>query len=504
MTDPSGLIHYSKEILTLGDLFEERSVVYARALDKNAPTGDPTVTDTVSSATDLSSKAFSHPTTGMKDLDDIIEATFRLVGILHHMIADAMYNHGSKLVAAYQNMQVADMKSKDDILQSAGRQGITAQDPSGIDPRRPSPYKETREPLTRPPSFAAGNQQSVPIDSYAAPINLRKPSIGRSDPLPSTTENFLKVNYTGLQELAGRLYTFVSDTDSPVTVPLRDAVERVVSDDADPSGTHTAPDGTKWLGTAAQTFRRMFRLDVGTMNGLNCVLCSTAQILDNLAGNLASAEKVLETDLRAQLKGLSLYAYLNTVSESDPSKDLRFDYGYFTWKLSESPNGVLAQMGLPGAAVVTEILRGELDSTLTAALKWANKLRRRAAVELAGVNDIIEESFDRYASSSSKTQPSTDGPDTALTQAQARTLGTMADAQRKSLKSSYARLDVGGDPRAAMDELKKLGGDAAMLAGVLSSAGSLTGKKSLTKGSSALDGLGNALPILAMIGLELL
>jgi hypothetical protein len=74
----------------------------------------------------------------------------------------------------------------------------------------------------------------------------------------------------------------------------------------------------------------------------------------------------------------------------------------------------------------------------------------------------------------------------------------------RSITSEVGDVDVGGDPRAAMEELKELGGDAAMLAGVLSSAGSLTGKKSLTKGSSALDVVGNVLPILAMIGLELL
>lgn len=293
--------------------------------------------------------------------------------------------------------------------------------------------------------------------------------------LPVCCYRFLGGDYPALSRLAGELYDFASKCNSEVT-QLASYVEKLIGD----SG--------RWKGETADAFRHSFGGDATLMNGLAKTVSACAQVVDNLGYNLAYLESKIESAIIEGVEkgyfSLSVHYLMGDQGLSLMANDLKA--GLIPIVRPES--------GLAGKNA--GLAAGKLcDSALT----HAKKYRKSAAGQLAVLCAPISKALDLY---------------TTGKQQQREPFGLLRPDQVandsigiKALQAQFAQAGQAAgltapDVKNAGLSLKKLGGDAETIGGIVTD---LKGWKTadfatkFSTGEKAIQSIGPILSDFAMI-----
>ncbi|MEV5568546.1 hypothetical protein AB0L06_00735 [Spirillospora sp. NPDC052269] len=180
-----------------------------------------------------------------------------------------------------------------------------------------------------------------------------------------------------MANLAGQLFDFASKSNTEVK-SVAFALERLVGE------------AGHWRGRAAGNFRYSFGADVILMNGLAHVAAGIAQLMDQLAADLATLELQVEERISV-LIGLGYVQFSKTSLGDD---GLRI----FAQHLKNADSTVLTELG---------IREGAADARATGAFlegipDIAEKLRKTALAEVTGATQKLMGSLNLYTDSSGK------------------------------------------------------------------------------------------------------
>jgi hypothetical protein len=334
------------------------------------------------------------------------------------------------------------------------------------------------------------------MTNYKAVPHFPPPKVNQHrPPLPSTQANFIAGDPASLYRLAESLYGYVSAESSHTVTKLRNTVTELVKNDNEDGGYVPGPDGG-WIGDTAYVFRNSFISDAAMMNGLNAVMCTVAATVDDLASGMATQERELEYHLEDKLSrvcGIRFSVNWLVTKGSGTSPEFAFTgQGEAAVKASPSP-------------VSPDDLIQLCNSIGALHFNQAHKLRSKAASQLAAVGKILEEAFSYYNSySAGPGSPSTMDPSVLLTSGQAT-----SDAEAVNhLQGKYSQLTAelkksSLDDNAVKSTLSSLGVAAGNTSKILDGIkGVKDAKGTITTGSKFLSLVGEALPMLLMIGMS--
>ena len=318
------------------------------------------------------------------------------------------------------------------------------------------------------------NTDTSPVHNLT---RLSKVKIPPRKTLPICCYRFLGGDYPALSRLAGDLYDFAAKCDSEVS-SLAEYVEKLIGD----SGS--------WKGQTADAFRYSFGGDAILMNGLAKTTSACAQVIDNLAYNLAHLESKIEEKI---IEGV--------------------ESGYFSLSTHY-------MMGDQGLQLMTSDLKAGLipivraDSGLSgkkagraagllcdSALASARKCRKAATAQLAILCEPISKALDIYTSKSG--QQNRREPNGLLRNDQIANDGIgIKNLQKQFQTASQAAGMTAPVVKNAGLSLKKLGGEAQTIGGIVSD---LKGWKSadfttkFNSGSNAIQSIGPILQDIALM-----
>jgi hypothetical protein len=317
----------------------------------------------------------------------------------------------------------------------------------------------------------SGNKATSPVENLNRLSEIKIPTRKQ---LPICCYRFLGGDYPALSRLAGDLYGFASKCNSEVT-QLAGYVEKLIGD----SG--------RWQGQTADAFRYSFGGDAMLINGLAKTTSACAQVIDNLAYNLSYLESKIEAEL---IRGVENGYFSLSVHYMMGDQGLHLLANNLKTGLIPT---VRADSGLAGKNA--GLAAGALCESALAAAK---KYRKSAASQLAVLCAPISKALDTYTSGEQKEREPFGllRPD----QIASDTKG-IKSLQEQFQEAGQAAGLTAPDVKNASISLKKLGGDAETIGGIVSDLKGWKNADFATKFSSGKNAIESIGPILNDIAL---
>lgn len=320
----------------------------------------------------------------------------------------------------------------------------------------------------------SGNQETSPAKNLNHLPQLKAPERKQ---LPICCYRFVGGDYPALSRLAGDLYGFAEKCNSDVT-QLAKYVEKLIGD----SG--------RWQGETANAFRYSFGGDAILMNGLARTVSACAQVIDNLAYNLASLESKIEEQL------------IQGVEKGYFSLSVRYmmgDQGLYL--MANDLKAGLIPIVRPESGLAGKNAGLAAGKLCDSALAHAKKYRKAAASQLAILCAPISKALDIYTSKDGQQRRREPKGLLRPDQIENDTKGVKALQAQFQAAGQAAGLTT-SDVKHAGLSLKRLGGDAQTIAGIVSD---LQGWKSadfakkFTSGTNAVESVGPILDDFALV-----
>lgn len=334
------------------------------------------------------------------------------------------------------------------------------------------------------------------MPKFKAPII---PPGGSRPKLHPHLKNFIPGDYNGLQSLAGCLYGYVQENQGTVDALVRRVSDLVrLDDEVDGFSVGHRPDamalpGGGWMGDAAQAFFLTFVRDAAIMNGLHHVTCSIARMADQLGSTLSLIEHECESHLERWL-----HTYVPDLGIS--VGDLHLVQHPWGAEFNVTP---AARHQLDGQQIAG--LSEQLIQLLEPYYEKAENHRKRTAIDLMAIGDILLNGDEYYQTHSAKNAP-TGSPNIDLTIGQHEKFAGKIRTLKHQLEAEVEKLNPDSrDIKGAKHELAELGLASGQAGKLLSDINDLKKAEGALKVSSAaLTFLSDASPILEEIGLGLI
>lgn len=294
--------------------------------------------------------------------------------------------------------------------------------------------------------------------------------------LPICCYRFVGGDYPALSRLAGDLYGFAQKCNSEVG-QLAKYVEKLIGY----SG--------HWTGDSADAFRNSFGQDAILMNGLARTVSACAQVIDNLAYNLAYLESKIEEQL------------IQGVEKGYFSLSVRYmmgDQGLYL--MANDLKAGLIPIVRPESGLAGKNAGLAAGKLCDSALAHAKKYRKSAASQLAVLCAPISQALDVYTSKDGQQRREPNGllrPDQIANDSKGITA-----LQSQFLAATQAAGLSDSDAKNAGISLKKLGGDAQTIAGIVSDLKGWKGADFATKvktGTGTVESIGSVLSDIALL-----
>lgn len=441
------------------------------------------------------------PDTGDLRTSKVLEITLRLVGDVHNLIAECTLEHGQRLQQCALNYRWVEGNVTDLVLKAAVG-GANGDAPPNTELPEGNPFNDV-----------LGFQQDHTAEYRFMPTFPAPPAQPATVPLGAIQASFVGGDIGSLVQLAEALNRYATGAAAETFNTLLYSVKRLIESDNDPDGGyHTGGSTGRWIGPAAYAFRNAWLPSAAMMNGLNITLCTIAGIVGSLAQELASLEMALENKVTTFLAAPVIATKFSTppsLSWFQPASAETYS-GMFL-----APSGIETVIGLSsqGAQNATNasppvlglVLKSINQAYYFSCRSQADEARARAAARLAGQAEILLDAVNYYQQNQGVVGTGSVQIDTATFGsaggADASSMQTDLQAYLKGMNSSRSDLNAVQQDLSAMGAMAKGG---ASVAGDVNDIKKMEETASvLEKGKSYLSLVGDALPMLAMIGVAL-
>lgn len=237
-------------------------------------------------------------------------------------------------------------------------------------------------------------------------------------PLPTTWMHYVRGDFTGMYELAGRLYSIAKEG-NPAVIQLTKQVNDLIGQDHD-----------QWSGRSASAFRASYGQDAAIMTAVNRIASAVGGVIDKLACRLAEIEHGIDQQL-----------------------EVGFAAGYFVQ--DEAFRRTNYPSPPAGPSQYTEMAKA-FNDYLANAYKEADEARKLAATELATLAGALDEGL-RYYQGKSPLSGALD-PGGLLNQGEKHWYAPKAtDAHNKYIDQIKKLKSSGTDLGSAIGDMQKIG-----------------------------------------------